>query len=57
MNDNEVFAKMDTDLGTDYKWNPGPTADGERFILNPNQKSLIELTQQLSLLAIGTDRD
>ncbi len=48
---------MDTDLGTDYKWNPELTADGERSILNPNQKSLIELTQQLSLLAIGTDRD
>lgn len=27
-NDEEVFAKMDTDLGSDYKWNPGPTADG-----------------------------
>ncbi|MES0446522.1 MAG: hypothetical protein ABUJ92_08270, partial [Desulfobacterales bacterium] len=28
MNDNETFAKVDTDLGTDYKWNPGPTVDG-----------------------------
>jgi prepilin-type N-terminal cleavage/methylation domain-containing protein len=27
-NDNETFAKVDIDLGTDYKWNPGPTVDG-----------------------------
>ena len=27
-NDNETFAKVDTDLGTDYRWNPGPTVDG-----------------------------
>ncbi len=27
-NDNETFAKVDTDLGTDYSWNPGPTVDG-----------------------------
>ena len=26
--DNETFAKVDTDLGTDYRWNPGPTGDG-----------------------------
>jgi prepilin-type N-terminal cleavage/methylation domain-containing protein len=26
--DEEVFGKMDTDLGPDYRWNPGPTADG-----------------------------
>ena len=28
MNDNETFAKVDTELGTDYRWNPGPTVDG-----------------------------
>ena len=27
-NDNETFAKVDADLGTDYSWNPGPTVDG-----------------------------
>ena len=27
-NDNETFAAVDTDLGTHYKWNPGPTVDG-----------------------------
>ena len=27
-NDNETFAVVDTDLGTHYKWNPGPTVDG-----------------------------
>lgn len=27
-NDNETFATVDTDLGTDYSWNPGPTVDG-----------------------------
>jgi Tfp pilus assembly protein PilW len=27
-NDDEVFAKMDTDLGADYKWNPEPTVEG-----------------------------
>ena len=28
INDDEIFAKMDTDLGADYKWNPEPTVDG-----------------------------
>lgn len=27
-NDNETFAAVDTDLGTHYKWDPGPTVDG-----------------------------
>ena len=27
-NDNETFAVVDTDLGTDYSWNPGATVDG-----------------------------
>lgn len=27
-NDNETFAAVDTDLGTEYSWNPGPTVDG-----------------------------
>ena len=27
-NDNDTFAAGDTNLGTDYKWNPGPTVDG-----------------------------
>ncbi len=26
--DNETFAAVDTDLGTDYSSNPGPTVDG-----------------------------
>ena len=27
-NDNDTFAAVDTSLGIDYKWNPGPTVDG-----------------------------
>jgi prepilin-type N-terminal cleavage/methylation domain-containing protein len=27
-NDNDTFAALDTNLGIDYKWNPGPTVDG-----------------------------
>ncbi len=27
-NDNNTFTAVDTNLGTDYKWNPGPTVDG-----------------------------
>jgi len=27
-NDNDTFTAVDTNLGTDYKWNPGPTVDG-----------------------------
>lgn len=27
-NDDETFVAVDTDLGTHYNWNPGPTVDG-----------------------------
>ncbi len=40
MNDNEVFAKTDTDLGTDYKWNPGPTVDGGTLHFRSKPKAL-----------------
>ncbi len=39
-NDDEVFAKVDTDLGTDYKWNPGPTVDGGTFHFKSKPKAL-----------------
>ena len=38
--DNETFAKVDTDLGTDYKWNPGPTVDGGTLHFRSKPKAL-----------------
>ena len=39
-NDNETFAKVDTDLGTDYRWNPGPTVDGGTLHFRSKPKAL-----------------
>ena len=39
-NDNETFAKVDTDLGTDYRWNPGPTVDGGPLHFRSKPKAL-----------------
>jgi prepilin-type N-terminal cleavage/methylation domain-containing protein len=40
-NDNETFAKVDTDLGTDYRWNPGPTVDGGTLHFKSKPKVLV----------------
>ncbi len=39
-NDNETFAKVDTDLGTDYRWNSGPTVDGGTLHFRSKPKAL-----------------
>ena len=39
-NDNETFAAVDTDLGTHYKWNPGPTVDGGTLHFKSNPRVL-----------------
>lgn len=39
-NDEEIFAKMDTDLGSDYKWGAEPTADGGTLHFKFKQKVL-----------------
>jgi prepilin-type N-terminal cleavage/methylation domain-containing protein len=40
VNDNETFARVDTDLGTDYSWNPGPTVDGRTLHFRTKPKAL-----------------
>ena len=39
-NDNVTFAKVGTDLGTDYRWNPGPTVDGGKLHFRSKPKVL-----------------
>ena len=39
-NDIETFAIVDTDLGTDYSWDPGPTLDGRTFHSRSKPKAL-----------------
>ena len=39
-NDNNTFTAVDTNLGTDYKWNPGPTVDGGTLHFRSKQKVL-----------------
>ena len=39
-NDNVTFAKVGTDLGTDYRWNPGPTVDGGTLHFRSKPKAL-----------------
>ena len=38
--DNETFAAVDTDLGTDYSSNPGPTVDGGTLHFKSKHKVL-----------------
>ncbi len=40
VNDNETFAAVDNDLGTDYSWNPGPTVDGRTLHFRSKPKIL-----------------
>jgi hypothetical protein len=49
-NDDEVFAKMDTDLGVDYKWNPEPTVDGGTLHFKSKPK-VINRTHSTSISA------
>jgi prepilin-type N-terminal cleavage/methylation domain-containing protein len=50
INDDEIFAKMDTDLGNDYKWNPGPTADGGTLHFKSKSK-VLDRTHSTSITA------
>jgi prepilin-type N-terminal cleavage/methylation domain-containing protein len=49
-NDNETFAKVDTDLGTDYRWNPGPTVDGGTLHFRSKPK-VLDRDHSTSILA------
>ena len=40
-NYDETFAAVDTDLGTEYSWNPGPTVDGGTLHFRSKPKVLV----------------
>ena len=48
VNDDETFAAVDTNLGADYSWNPGPTVDGGTLHFRSSPKVLVRYHSTIS---------